>query len=63
MKDYLLVPIVPAVQTVQALSLTLSRVAGEERGGGLNGAKRLNGWNGLNLSSISRAVNEKKIRP
>jgi hypothetical protein len=31
---------------LQALSLVLPRDAGEERGGGLNGAKRLNGLNG-----------------
>ena len=34
---------VQAVQNDQSPSLVLPRVAGEERGGGLNGEKRLNG--------------------
>src|SRR6266498_1365918 len=36
------------VQIVQAPSFILPRDAGEERGGGLNGAQRLNGLNFLN---------------
>jgi hypothetical protein len=36
------------VQNVQTPSFILPRDAGEETGGGLNGAKRLNDWNGWN---------------
>ena len=43
---------VQTVQIVQALSFILPRVAGEERGGGLNGAQRLNDLNDLNLQRI-----------
>jgi len=48
-----LVQTVQVVQAVQTPSFILPRDAGEERGGGLNGAKRLNRakrLNGLNNS-------------
>jgi hypothetical protein len=45
---------VQAVQIDEAPSFILPRVAGEDRGGGLNGAERLNDLNGSNRSSAAK---------
>ena len=47
----------PSPDQVRGRLFILPRVAGEDRGGGLNGAERLNGLNDLNCLNGAQRLN------